>query len=69
MALLSVYSLEERFSDDAKFTWSYLDEQRVRANELKLLGQEEAGKEWRVLLALPNENFYYSSFARAISGC
>lgn len=36
--------LEERFDDDAKFTWSYIDEQRARAKEIIELGQDEAEK-------------------------
>ena len=34
--------LEERFADDAKFTWSYLNEQAVRTKEIDTLGLEAA---------------------------
>lgn len=36
---------EERFAEDAIFTWSYVDEQKARAQEIAGLGRELAEKE------------------------
>jgi hypothetical protein len=48
---------EGRFTDDAKFTWSYIDEQRARKEELVRLGQEVAEKEGQYYWLCPMKIF------------
>lgn len=49
--------LEERFSDDAKFAWSYIDEQRARTKEIATLGRELSEKEGQYYWLSPMKIF------------
>src|SRR5258708_1871069 len=48
---------EERFMDDAKFTWSYINEQFARAQEIDKLGRELAEKEGQYYWLCPMKIF------------
>ena len=49
--------LQERFPDDAKFSWSYIDEQSARAKEIAELGEEEAEKTGKYYWLAPMKIF------------